>query len=104
MAPTEQNIGDGDIEAKLRLKSDKSKLTFENNNTVIPKSDVKQNDMFDLSKYEAMEFEAQWRWPDTIVQLLLHTTSLYAVYLILTLQVKFLTIFFGEYLFLSLGG
>ncbi|KOB75264.1 Desaturase 6, partial [Operophtera brumata] len=105
MAPTEQNIEDSDIQhsqVKKRLNNGLGKFEnemtcFENNNTVLVKSDSDTNksDIFDINKYEAMEFTAQWRWPDTIVQVLLHTVSLYAVYLILTLQVKFLTIFVG---------
>lgn len=108
MAPTEQNIEDSDIQhsqVKKRLNNGLAKFEneitcFENNNTVLVKSDsdTSKSEIFDIDKYEAMEFTAQWRWPDTIVQVLLHTVSLYAVYLILTLQVKFFTIFFGKYL------
>lgn len=106
MAPTEQNIEDSGIQQqnlKKRVNNGLDKFQNEvtcvdNNNTVIEKSDsAEKSDIFDIDKYEAMEFTAQWRWPDTIVQILLHAVSFYAVYLILTLQVKFLTIFVGKY-------
>lgn len=115
MAPTEQNIEDaGAVHSQLKkrlsngyYKSENSVPCFENNNTVLQNSvREKDNEAFDINKYEAMEFKAKFRWPDLTVQILLHLVSIYAVYLILSLQVKILTVLFGKqafnYIFLSL--
>lgn len=72
---------------------------FENNNTVLENSasdKVTCDTDFDIKKYEAMKFNAQIRWPDLIVQILLHLVSIYGLYLIISNQVKLLTILFGK--------
>ncbi|XP_069356423.1 acyl-CoA Delta-9 desaturase-like isoform X3 [Maniola hyperantus] len=102
MAPALQNVDsllDSDSQIKIkRLLDDGSKLHNVNNNAV-PKqyvNDKISDDMdFDIVKYENMEFRAQIRWPDSIVQVLLHTVTIYGFYLILTNKVNFLTTLFA---------
>ncbi|XP_045768496.1 acyl-CoA Delta-9 desaturase-like [Maniola jurtina] len=102
MAPALQNVDtllDSDSQIKIkRLLDDGSKLHNVNNNTVLKQyvNDKVSDDMdFDIVKYETMEFKAQIRWPDLIVQVLLHTVSIYGFYLMLTNRVNFLTTLFA---------
>ncbi|CAH2245033.1 (11Z)-hexadec-11-enoyl-CoA conjugase [Pararge aegeria] len=100
MAPALQNVDhflDEDSQIKMRLLEDSYKLDNENNNTDLKRevNDKMSGDMdFDIVKYEAMEFRAQIRWPDLIVQVSLHCVSIYGFYLMITNQVKFLTTLF----------
>ncbi|OWR47309.1 desaturase [Danaus plexippus plexippus] len=45
-------------------------------------------------KYEALEFKPRIKWPDLLVQLCLHSTTVYGFYLILVNRVKLYTILF----------
>ncbi|XP_047019018.1 (11Z)-hexadec-11-enoyl-CoA conjugase [Helicoverpa zea] len=103
MAPAQQNLEmcDENMHSELKIrhptyKNDKVDQ-FENNNTVLrdSASEVKSDSDFDLKKYEAMEFKAQIRWPDLTVQVLLHLVSIYGLYLMISNQVKLLTILFA---------
>lgn len=104
MAPAQQNIemcGE-EMNSELKMSPHTYKngkvAQLENNNTVLRDSDsvVTSDSDFDIKKYEAMEFKAQWRWPDLTVQILLHLVSLYGLYLIISNQVKVYTILFGK--------
>lgn len=100
MAPAQQDVhmcGDtAQPQIKMRLKDNNNKSESEVNGGDYP---VFQNSDFDISAYEAMEFRPSIRWPDLLVQLALHLVSIYGIYLILSFQVRFYTIFFGKYLF-----
>ncbi|GBP66226.1 Acyl-CoA desaturase 4 [Eumeta japonica] len=56
---------------------------------------VESDTEFDIAKYEAMEFTPKIRWPDLAAQTLLHSVSLYALYLMFTMKLKFYTVLFG---------
>ena len=104
MAPAQKNIEMCGEEMHSELKI--SPVTykngkgahFENNNTVLrdSASEVTSDSDFDIKKYEAMEFKAQWRWPDLLAQVFLHLVSIYGLYLMISNQVKLYTILFGE--------
>lgn len=53
---------------------------------------------FDLAKYEDSEFRSRIKWPDLIVQVLLHTVSIYGVFLIVTREAKLYTALFGKFI------
>ncbi|KAL0880737.1 hypothetical protein ABMA27_001949 [Loxostege sticticalis] len=95
MAPAQQDVhmcGDtAQPQIKMRLKGNNNKSESEVNGGDYP---VFQNSDFDISAYEAMEFRPSIRWPDLLVQLALHLVSIYGIYLILSFQVRFYTIFF----------
>lgn len=106
MAPAQKNVElcdqPIDTQIKLRLLKDGNKVkngVYDNNNTVVINgdSDMNADPDFDIMKYEAMEFTAKIRWPDTFAQLSLHLCTLYGVFLILTNQVKLYTILFGKF-------
>ncbi|XP_026315777.1 acyl-CoA desaturase 1-like [Hyposmocoma kahamanoa] len=86
---------------KLRFITQENKVKngvhCKNNNTVVENDDseINTDPDFDIMKYEAMDFKAKIRWPDTIVQISLHTLTLYGVYLIITNQVKVYTVLFA---------
>lgn len=101
MAPAQKNVDICEelVHIKMRpnvnaVKSDKELADCENNNNKVKKCDDKDNDEFDIAKYEAMEFVPQIRWPDFIVQLSLHLVSLYGFYLLLTNKLQLYTILF----------
>ncbi|CAB3247595.1 unnamed protein product [Arctia plantaginis] len=77
---------------------EKNNVPYENNNTVIQNSKCEKlttdND-FDLDKYEKMVFIPQIRWPDLIVQILLHLVSIYGLYLVISNQVRIYTTLFA---------
>lgn len=107
MAPAQKNIeacNSMPSQLKMRLMPLDNKVDnieqCDNNNSVNTISEkVNIDSEFDLEKYEAMDFRAKIRWPDLIVQVLLHLVSIYGLYLILTFKVKIFTVLFGEYLF-----
>lgn len=80
----------------------KNGVQCKNNNTVKNNGDseVNTDPDFDIMQYEAMDFKAKIRWPDTIVQISLHTVAIYALYLIISNQVKLYTVLFGKLLVL----
>ncbi|CAH0750139.1 unnamed protein product [Diatraea saccharalis] len=105
MAPAQQDVlmCKESVQSQIKIRHIDSEFKIENgdvseNNNVVAKngaSDETNSDKdFDLSKYEAMEFTARIKWPDLIVQLVLHLVSIYGLYLTLTFQVKILTILF----------
>lgn len=105
MAPAQQNVIECpevmDCQLRVRLTQDRKQeqdgKNCENNNTVREENySDKINKDFDIAKYEAMEFTPQIRWPDLIVQILLHLVSLFGVYLIITNEVRFYTTLFGK--------
>lgn len=77
----------------------KNGVHCKNNNTVVKNGEIEMNadPDFDIMKYEAMDFQAKIRWPDTIAQISLHSVTIYGVYLIITNQVKLYTILFGKF-------
>ncbi|KAI8422434.1 hypothetical protein MSG28_006274 [Choristoneura fumiferana] len=102
MAPAQKNIeacNSMPSQLKMRLMPLNSKVNnsaqCENNNSVNTISDKVNIDAeFDLEKYEAMDFKAKIRWPDLIVQVLLHLVSIYGLYLTLTFKAKLLTVLY----------
>lgn len=105
MAPAQKHVEvcEEPIHTQMKLRfitheNDVKNNVHSKNNTVVKNDDSEMNadPDFDIMKYEAMDFKAQIRWPDTIVQISLHTVTLYAVYLIITNQVKLYTILFGK--------
>ncbi|KAL4715562.1 hypothetical protein ACJJTC_009188 [Scirpophaga incertulas] len=106
MAPAQQDIPicSETVQSQMKIRPINSEYTSENsvkrgdnNNLVIEHSTNDKTDSdtdFDINKYEAMEFTPRVKWPDLIVQLSLHVVSAYGLLLILTLQVKFLTVLF----------
>ncbi|KAH9632277.1 hypothetical protein HF086_010202 [Spodoptera exigua] len=112
MAPAQKHVqmcGD-EIQSGLKISPvtyDADKLNespqYENNNTVLRNSaneKVNSDADFDISKYEAIDFKAKFRWPDLTVQILLHLVSIYGLYLTFSNQVKLLTLLFGKFGFL----
>lgn len=103
MAPAQQHMAMCNEEMKQsepKIYKTNNVKDFENNNTMLENSasdKVTSDSDFDIKKYEAMKFNAQIRWPDLIVQILLHLVSIYGLYLIISNQVKLLTILFGKY-------
>lgn len=104
MAPAVQNVDsilDTDSQIKIKLldrDNNNYKVNSANDETVVKRNvngEVSDID-FDIGKFEATEFKAQIRWPDLIVQVLLHSVTIYGFFLILTNRVKFLTTLFGE--------
>ncbi|KAJ2942659.1 hypothetical protein O0L34_g2130 [Tuta absoluta] len=106
MPPAQQkvNVCEEEMHPRLKLRlaahdlnSEQENCDNENNNSVENSASEKVNNDkdFDIEKYEAMEFVAQIRWPDLIVQVSLHLVSIYGLYLILSNQVKFYTILFA---------
>ncbi|XP_059047389.1 stearoyl-CoA desaturase 5-like [Achroia grisella] len=107
MAPTQQNVDACDdpthAQIKMRLlssdyKSDNCVNNYDNNNSVLRDnvSDKINNETdFDISKYEAMEFRPQIKWPDLTVQISLHLVSIYGLFLIVTNEVKLYTVLFA---------
>ncbi|CAG4971582.1 unnamed protein product [Parnassius apollo] len=104
MAPAQQNVDvcdGGGANMRLTPKSFKgssdTKLC-ENNNPVLQEDSASEkfnsDKDFDVSQYEAMEFRARIRWPDLIVQIFLHVTTMYGLFLICTNSVKFYTTLF----------
>ncbi|CAG4985906.1 unnamed protein product [Colias eurytheme] len=85
-----------DIALLSDFNSDECSKPLNNNTVKQSESDSvsEKSEDFDLDKYEAMDFKAQIRWPDLVVQISLHLVSIYGLYLILTNQVKFFTILF----------
>lgn len=103
MAPAQANIDvreQPQLKMRLPTNSDENHVKdCDNNNTVKtnkPSEDICSEIDFDLAKYEAMDFKPQIRWPDLIVQVLLHLVTLYGMYLIITNNVKIYTILFGK--------
>lgn len=98
MAPTEQNVKSMETIplSKVRL-IDKSEHVL-NNNTILPQEiSDKVNDIdFNISKYEAMKFRPRIKWPDLIVQVSLHLVTVYGFFLVITNEVKYLTVLFGK--------
>nr|ARD71178.1 desaturase [Spodoptera exigua] len=107
MAPAQKHVqmcGD-EIQSGLKISPvtyDADKLNegpqYENNNTVLRNSandKVNSDADFDISKYEAIDFKAKFRWPDLTVQILLHLVSIYGLYLTFSNQVKILTLLFA---------
>ncbi|CAH0407058.1 unnamed protein product [Chilo suppressalis] len=106
MAPAQQDVTmrEESVQPLIKIRDLKSEYSsengidcFDNNNIVIkkrPSDDIFSDKDFDLSQYEAMEFTPRIRWPDLIVQLALHSLSIYGLYLVLTFEVKFFTILF----------
>lgn len=50
---------------------------------------------------QAAEFKAKIRWPDLIAQVFIHVGSLYGLYFLITLQAKFYTYLWCEFLLTS---
>lgn len=110
MAPAQKHLEvcEEPIHTQLKLRfithenNVKNDVHSKNNNTVVKSGDseVNTDPDFDIMKYEAMDFKAKIRWPDTIVQISLHLVTIYAACLILTNQVKLYTILFGKLLVL----
>ncbi|CAH0581234.1 unnamed protein product [Chrysodeixis includens] len=99
MAPAQQHmeICNEGMQSEPKIYKNNDVKDYENNNTVLKNSasdKVTSDTDFDIKKYEAMKFNAQIRWPDLIVQILLHLVSIYGLYLIISNQVKLLTILF----------
>lgn len=111
MAPAQQNVEvcteTVDSQIKMRLIPSDFKLQngvtgYENNNSVLNDSaseKLKSDTDFDITKYEDIKFKPQIKWPDLTVQVSLHLTTIYGLYLILTNQVMILTNLFGKLLF-----
>lgn len=107
MAPAQKHVDvcEEPIHAQMKLRfithenNVKNDVHYKNINTVVKSGDSEMNadPDFDLLKYEAMDFKAQIRWPDTIVQISLHTLTVYGMYLIITNQVKLYTVLFGKF-------
>ncbi|CAH2076285.1 unnamed protein product, partial [Iphiclides podalirius] len=106
MAPAQQNVevrDESDAQIKMRLMQSSFKDSngvelCANNNPVIQNGaseKITSDKDFDISKYEAMEFRPRIKWPDFIVQLSLHSVSLYGLYLIVTNSVRLYTTLFA---------
>lgn len=108
MAPAQQNVEMCDEKMQSDLKRRPASLqrddvVNENNNKVLRDSDfdkVTSDTDFDISKYEAMEFTPQIKWPDLIVQISLHLVSIVGLYLIVSNQIRIYTTLFGKFCFL----
>ncbi|KAG7306383.1 hypothetical protein JYU34_009009 [Plutella xylostella] len=97
MSPGQQCVTACDVSIKNGLPYSGYKDENQNNSPVTKKaSDEEVNPKeFDISVYEALDFKAQIRWPDLIVQVLLHLVSLCGLYLIITNSVRFYTTLFA---------
>ncbi|CAG9113400.1 unnamed protein product [Plutella xylostella] len=86
MSPGQQCVTACDVEIKNGLPYSGYKDENQNNSPVTKKaSDEEVNPKeFDISVYESMDFKAQIRWPDLIVQVLLHLVSLCGLCLVIT--------------------
>ncbi|XP_050673956.1 acyl-CoA Delta-9 desaturase-like [Leptidea sinapis] len=99
MPPALQNVdmlhSDSHFEAHIKDTYKIDDVKSVNNNVLDRNESVSDMyDDFNLAEYEAMDFQAQIRWPDLIVQIALHTVSLLGFLLIMTNQVKLWTIIF----------
>lgn len=70
---------------------------IQNNNTLLAQdySDRTNDADFNISNYETVEFRPQIKWPDLIVQVMLHLVTIYGCFLVITNEVRFLTTLFA---------
>lgn len=100
MTPTAQNVESLETVTQTKMHLINKFEHIQNNNTISAQDySDKINDMdFNITNYEAMEFRPQIKWPDLIVQVMLHLVTIYGCFLVLISEVRFLTILFGKYI------
>ncbi|CAH0714306.1 unnamed protein product, partial [Brenthis ino] len=97
MAPTIQNVDILNSRTQINMRLINKLEHVQNNDTLLPQdfTNINSDNDFDIIKYEAMEFRSRIKWPDLLVQVSLHLVTIYGFYLIITCDVKFLTILFA---------